>query len=200
MTLTKWRKRNNIPSNKHLAAKARQYARAKYWYLDSRQAIENHLGNKIGSDLAIQFIAATSPRNSVKRDLSLALREIDHYINHQPVSRRYGIASPTIYKNVLRVCGLRPLRGAKTLAFALALAGNENAIVLDTWTMKAFNRPWIQGPELRHIPVIIRKIAKTVNMTPAQVQACLWTYAKTELNNTGHRELDSFSKYFKEGR
>jgi len=100
--------------------------------------------------------------------------------------------------NVLRACGRKPLKGVKTTTFALALAGDEDAIVIDTWIMKIFNRHSARSGELRHIPTIIRKVAKAVDMTPAQTQACLWTYAKTELNGTRHKEMGDFATYLKE--
>jgi hypothetical protein len=52
--------------------------------------------------------------------------------------------------------------------------------------------------DIRQIKTIINKIATELNLYPAEVQACLWSYAKTELNKTNFKEDKDFSFYLKE--
>jgi hypothetical protein len=74
--------------------------------------------------------------------------------------------------------GFNGLRGAKTNAFARAIAGDPNAVVVDVWMCRAagLGKDAPNATEYRAIADAIRSIAatRTVNMAPATLQALLW--------------------------
>jgi len=209
MNLTTWRKKYNIPTNKLLAKKCLEYRDARDWYANSRAAIDKLLTERyqypvyMQRKLFIDILAATSPRQSVKRNLKCTL---DIYIelimgdgNYKKIS--CGIATKQIHKNIERaIISTKELHGQKVRAFAEALNGNKEAVVIDSWVLKAFGIPR-QTPtpnDVVHITTIIKKLSDKVGLAPCEVQACLWSYAKTELNDTPFKEDNDFSHYIKE--
>jgi len=74
--------------------------------------------------------------------------------------------------------GFNGLRGPKTNAFARAIAGDANAVVVDVWMCRAagLEKDAPNATEYRAIADAIRAIAGTpaVCMAPATLQALLW--------------------------
>jgi hypothetical protein len=74
--------------------------------------------------------------------------------------------------------GFNGLRGLKTNAFARAIAGDTQAVVVDVWMCRAagLGKDAPNKTEYRAIADAIRTIASTrvVNMEPATLQALLW--------------------------
>ena len=85
-------------------------------------------------------------------------------------------------------------------AFIKALSGDLNQVVIDSWMLKAFNIKR-QSPlpnDTKHIKTIIKKIAIETNLKPSEAQACLWCYAKTELNDSPFKEDNDFGYYMQQ--
>lgn len=115
------------------------------------------------------ILALTSPRVSVSRNARLAIR----YMARGDTSglMRSIRTSLDTYERTGRI------HGPKTRAFALALMGEPDAIVLDTWMAKALDTdPVFTVAVRREAEVRIRKVASALNWTPAQVQAAIWTH------------------------
>lgn len=69
------------------------------------------------------------------------------------------------------------IRGLKTRPFAAALAGDEEAIVLDTWMAKIFGvdqKVFGTKRGVAEYSAHIRELARMTGLTPAQTQAALW--------------------------
>lgn len=206
MNLTTWKKRYNVPTNTFLARKCMSYLEAKDWYLNSYYSLCD-LVVKISTNttpnikLLIDILAATSPRQSVKRNLKCA---IDIYIAYQSLDDwkaiSCGIATKYIHKNLERLFAGQKLNGKKVRPFAEALSGNTKAVVIDSWMLKAFNinRSAPTPNDREHITTVVNKISDKTGLEPSQVQACLWSYAKTELNDTPFKEASDYSDYIKE--
>lgn len=66
--------------------------------------------------------------------------------------------------------------------------------------LKAFNlkRKTPTKNDIIHINTIIKTIASRLNLKTYEVQACLWSFAKIELNNTSFKAYKDFSYYLKE--
>lgn len=198
MLLSEWRNKYNVPTNKKLIEKTLFYKDNKNWYSNSLKAIKNKYG--IHTDKFIKLLGVTSPRNIVKRNLFLADKTLKYSILDKEIDFSYGIANKQIKKNVDKVLINKPFRGVKINAFVKALTGDLNQVVIDSWMLKAFNINR-QSPitnDLTHIETIINKIAIETNLKPSEVQACLWCYAKTELNDSPFKEDNDFSFYMQQ--
>lgn len=198
MNLSKWRNKYNVPTNKKLIDKTLYYSDNKDWYTKSLQAIKHKYG--IHTNKFIKLLGVTSPRNTVKRNLFLADKTLKYTILNKEIDFSYGIANKQIANNVNRALNNKPIGGIKVNAFIKALQGDLNQVVIDSWMLKAFNikrRAPIYN-DIKHIKTVINKIAIETNLKPSEVQACLWSYAKTELNNSNFKEDNDFSYYVKE--
>jgi hypothetical protein len=70
--------------------------------------------------------------------------------------------------------GFAALRGRKTNAFARAIAGDRNAVVIDTWMLKPFDRTSITGPQYAVMECAVREVARMHLMDPRTAQAAIW--------------------------
>lgn len=200
MLLTEWKKRYSVPLNKTLKDKVVKYQNSRNWYNNSRAAIQKRYKNN--TSLFIKLLAVTSPRTTVKRNLYLADKTLRYIRQNKPIDFSYGITNKTTRKNVDRVINNKPINGPKVKAFAAALNGDSKQVVIDSWMLKAFNiKRSAPTPNDRvHIKTVINKIADQLHMTPAEVQACLWSYAKNELNDSPFKEDNDFSEYLKQSK
>lgn len=194
-TLKDWRKKYNIPTNKFLKQKVLLYIKSKDWYTNSTRVIREKFGND--SELFINLLASTSQRNSVSFNVKIAIKTLIYHKNNIPIDFKFGIASKQIKKNVDKCFKGDKLGGQKINAFANALKGDLNSIVIDTWMMHVFNlyRKVPTGCDLRNMKKIINKLSLELNLKPAEIQACLWSYAKIELNDSIFKEDNDFSFY-----
>lgn len=89
-----------------------------------------------------------------------------------------GLRSHVVAADRCVVAGFAGLRGPKTNAFARAIAGDRNAVVVDVWMCRAagLGKDAPNATEYRAIADAIRAIActPTVCMEPATLQAMLW--------------------------
>lgn len=72
--------------------------------------------------------------------------------------------------------GFDAFKAPKTNAFARAIAGDEDAVVVDTWMCKAAGimRDAPSPVQYRNISEAVRKCAKRHGMTPRGCQALIW--------------------------
>ena len=77
-------------------------------------------------------------------------------------------ASPTL--------GYEALRGPKTNAFARAIAGDENAVVVDVWMMRAggFGIDSPNKTQYTDVTNAIKTVANKFSLTPRTTQALIW--------------------------
>jgi len=199
MNLTTYRKKNRTPSNKHLLSKTIQYIEAKDWYTKGLDAIKSKYG--IHTEVFIDLLAVTSPRTSVKINLRNAETTLKYFILDKKIDFSYGLANKAIKNNVDKIRVKKKYGGQKVNKFAKALKGDLSQVVIDSWMLKVFNvnRQYPLPNDIKHIETIIKNIADKANLKPAEVQACLWSYAKTELNNSTFKEDNDFSFYIKGG-
>jgi hypothetical protein len=89
-----------------------------------------------------------------------------------------GLRSHVAAANRCQYEGFNGLRGLKTNAFARAIAGDREAVVVDVWMCRAagLGKDAPNKTEYRAIADAIRTIAGTpaVSMAPATLQALLW--------------------------
>jgi thermostable 8-oxoguanine DNA glycosylase len=78
--------------------------------------------------------------------------------------------------NASLILGYDALKGQKTNAFAKAIAGDENAVVVDVWMMRAAGaqKDSPNKTEYAEISEAIRKIAEKFGLTARTAQALIW--------------------------
>ena len=149
------------------------YAAARAWYTDARGFAESL--QSIRPDWSLQVaasvVSAFSPRVTWAHNKAKALQYA------QGIAPR-GLRSHIAAADRCVAEGFNGLRGPKTNAFARAIAGDDNAVVVDVWMCRAagLGKDAPTAVEYRAIADAIRTIAATptVCMAPATLQALLW--------------------------
>jgi hypothetical protein len=73
--------------------------------------------------------------------------------------------------------GFDALNGQKTNAFARAIAGDPNAVVIDVWMIRAAGLDASKGVNKTQYNTLadsVRKVAKEFGITPRTAQALIW--------------------------
>jgi len=158
----------------HLMRLARLGAYHRTWYNDARQNIMTLCYRKNwGVIRYIEVMALTSPRVSVKRNVSLATQYMTTG-SLGPDTLRGTRAALAHYE------ATGEIRGPKTAAFARALAGDHSAVVLDVWMARALDvdQRKFETKRVRHSAERrVRYAAHLLGWTPAETQAAIWSGA-----------------------
>jgi len=111
----------------------------------------------------------------------------------------YGLANKQTRTNLDKYMRTKQFSGVKINNFAGSLKLKDGSVCIDTWVLKAFNlkRRSPTKHDIRFITRIVKIIADKLDMKTYEVQACLWVYAKTEINGTKFKESHDFSYYLK---
>lgn len=107
--------------------------RDRYWYADTQKLFERLFPGRLG--LVTNLFAATSINSSLKSNIRLfrrALFEIDR-------DKPRGVYLPVMAMQIDRIRRGEPLSGRKIRSFAAAMSGDPNAVVVDTWLLRAFD-------------------------------------------------------------
>ena len=73
--------------------------------------------------------------------------------------------------------GFDALKGDKTNAFARAIAGDHDAVVIDVWMIKAAGMDGKKGvnkTQYRELADAVREVAALRGLTPRTCQALIW--------------------------
>ena len=72
--------------------------------------------------------------------------------------------------------GYQALKGLKTNAFAKAIAGDEDAVVIDVWMLRAvgIERKTPNQTQYKELEDAVKKVAFDNGMTPRAMQALIW--------------------------
>lgn len=168
-----------LPSVADLCELTRKGQDFRYWYRHARRSIRSVCNIKgWDEDKLIDLLALTSPRVSVRRSIRQAMMLMEGIEPHD--------LTRSTWAAIGWWDGTGEIRGPKTSAFAGALKGNEDAVVLDVWMAKALgvNQRQFERPAVRYIcKERINEVAAQINeipphwnkgWTPAQVQASIW--------------------------
>lgn len=138
------------------------------WYVKSRDSVKSHYPEDWR--LMIGFLAVTSPNASVTTNVSLAIKAMEQHKAGKPFT---GYMGPVI-ANLNRVKAGQPASGRKIQAFQEALLGNQYAVVIDRWMMRAYGYDKLNVGAYRAIQAAIYREAEEEGMYPAEYQAQLW--------------------------
>ena len=158
-----------------MSATAGQIEQAVQWYADAEllahdvMRIIRERGIECNLENAASIVSSFSPRQRWSRNVVQAL-EFAHG------------GEPAGLKNNLRMAqfslvhGFDALKGMKTNNFARAIAGDENAVTIDVWMMKAA-RMETDSPnktQYRELVDAVNRVALEMGLTPRATQALIW--------------------------
>ena len=122
-------------------------------------------------EVGASVLSAFSPREKWARNCDL--------------SRKFASGEPTPClgmsirnANASVLSGFTALKGKKTNAFARAIAGDDDAVVIDTWMLKPLKMKSVTPKQYDLITLVITSLAKEVGMTPRDLQAALWIHIR----------------------
>lgn len=152
-----------------------QIESAVQWYADAELVAHDVMriirsrGIQCNLEQAASIISSFSPRQRWSRNVI------------QAIEFAHG-AEPAGLKNNLRMAqyslkqGFSALKGMKTHNFARAIAGDENAVTIDVWMMKAagISKDSPNKTEYRQLEQDVRDVAMEIGLTPRSTQALIW--------------------------
>ena len=151
------------------------------WYSKSRRAVESLYGDD--TDLFLQCLAATSPRSTVKCNVTLALKAYD-IIKHTGSDSNFIGFIRSHKVNLERIARGQDIQGQKITAFLANLRGDAGQVTIDRWMMRhyGYDNDVPTRQQYAEITYRVQTEASARGMTPADYQAELW--AKIRGSNT----------------
>lgn len=152
-----------------------QIEQATQWYADAELiahdmvSIYAQRGIEMPLENCASIISAFSPRQRWSRNVVQAL-EFAHGGKPNGLANNLRMA-----ENALTM-GFDALRGMKTNNFARAIAGDENAVTIDVWMMRAAGMT-IDSPnktQYRELVQAVKNTALIEGLTPRTCQALIW--------------------------
>lgn len=152
-----------------------QVEQAATWYLDAEN-VAREVARNLNTTLEIgaSVVSAFSPRErwsmNVARAIAFSLGENVTCLKNNLV----------MANNALTL-GFEALKGLKTNNFAKAIAGNQNAVVVDVWMMRAAGFTDKLSPNqstYKEIEKAVRIVSEKHGMTPRAMQALLWVIVR----------------------
>lgn len=160
------------------------------WYARATADIRAKYGPD--ADLFADILAATSPQADIHKNVAFARDAYDRHKRGLPVEGWL----PNHRINLQRIRDGKRLRGPKVRAFARALKGDADAIVVDTWVLRAVG---YREHELKLSGAIrvaheaIRLVAEAMGWTGAEAQAAIWvSYRQSQRRADRDRQAGTF--------
>ena len=147
-----------------------QVEQASLWYADAEKvALEVARNLDTTLEVGASVISAFSPRerwsSNVEKAVAFSLGK-----KVTGLSNNLKMAEASLH------LGFDALKGPKTNAFARAIAGDQNAVVVDVWMMRAAgcdnDNP--NKSQYAEISQAIKQTARHFGMTPRSMQALIW--------------------------
>lgn len=149
------------------------------WYLDAERVAEEVARNLDTTlEVGASVVSAFSPRERWSLNVAKAIK----FSLGEPV---VALGNNIRMANASLELGFDALKGLKTNAFAKAIAGNQNAVVVDVWMMRAAGFTDKLSPTQKQYHAIeeaLRKVATKHGMTPRAMQALLWIVIRGSAN------------------
>ena len=161
-----------------LSATFRQVEQASIWYRDAEEVAEEVARNLDTTlEVGASIVAAFSPRERWSTNVSKA---IAYSLGGRPkgLQNNLTMADAAIEK------GFDALKGLKTNAFARAIAGDTDAVVIDVWMMRAagMNNDSPNKTQYNMLSDLVRLMASEHGLTPRTTQALIWIVKRGSAN------------------
>jgi hypothetical protein len=147
-----------------------QVEQASKWYLDA-ETVAREVARNLNTTLEVgaSVVSAFSPRERWARNVSNAIQ----YSLYQPVT---ALGNNIRMADKALASGFDALKGLKTNNFAKAIAGNENAVVIDVWMLRALGieKKTPNRTQYKEMADAVTAVAVEYGMTPRSMQALIW--------------------------
>ena len=147
-----------------------QVEEASVWYRDAEEVAEEVARNlETTLEVGASVVSAFSPRERWSSNVAKAIAfSLGHGVRGLGQNLRMAQASLEL--------GFDALNGAKTNAFARAIAGDTNAVVIDVWMMRAAKMESDSPTQAQYIRLsqALTNVAKEFGITPRTAQALIW--------------------------
>lgn len=147
-----------------------QVEAASVWYRDAEEVAEEVARNLDATlEIGASIVAAFSPRERWSSNVS---KSIEYSLGKRPK----GLQNNLLMADNAMTMGFDALKGLKTNAFARAIAGDVDAVVIDVWMMRAANMQ-TDSPsktQYRALSEVTRIVANEFAITPRTTQASIW--------------------------
>jgi len=148
-----------------------QVEQAAVWYMEAEKVAEQVAENLDTTlEVGASVVSAFSPRERWTSNVAKAIA----FSLGESVT---GLSNNLKMANASLILGFDALKGQKTNAFARAIAGDENAVVVDVWMMRAAGYDGETSPnktQYKEISEAVVRIAEKFGMTPRVAQALIW--------------------------
>jgi len=154
-----------------LQANFGQLEQASVWYHEAQEVAEDVAENLgVSLEVGASIVSAFSPRERWSSNVAKALA----FSMGKPVS---GLQNNYRMAESAMELGFDALNGQKTNAFARAIAGDPNAVVIDVWMIRAAGLDASKGVNKTQYNTLadsVRNVAKEFGITPRTAQALIW--------------------------
>jgi hypothetical protein len=147
-----------------------QVEQASKWYVDAEKVAHEVARNlDVSLEKGASVISAFSPRERWTTNVAKAIA----FSLGQDV---VGLSNNLKMANNSLLLGYQALKGLKTNAFAKAIAGDEDAVVIDVWMLRAvgIERKTPNQTQYKELEDAVKKVAFDNGMTPRAMQALIW--------------------------
>jgi hypothetical protein len=153
-----------------LQATLSQVEQASVWYFEAQEVAED-VAEILGTSLEVgaSIVSAFSPRERWSTNVAKAYA----FANGKPVA---GLSNNLKMANAALEQGFDALKGQKTNAFARAIAGDHNAVVIDVWMCRAANAQTDSPSKGLYTTLCdaVSAVAGDHGITPRTAQALIW--------------------------
>jgi hypothetical protein len=158
-----------------MRATFRQVEQASVWYHEAQEVAED-VAENLGASLEVgaSVVAAFSPRERWASNVAKSLA----FSMGKPVA---GLQNNLRMAERALELGFDALNGQKTNAFARAIAGDPNAVVIDVWMIRAAGMDASKGVNKTQYNMLadtVRLMASEHGLTPRTTQALIWIVAR----------------------
>ena len=158
-----------------MRARFSQVEKASVWYRDAEEVAEEVARNLDATlEVGASIVSAFSPRERWSTNVAKA---IAFSVGQRPK----GLQNNLTMADKAMTMGFDALKGQKTNAFARAIAGDTDAVVIDTWMLKAAGMDSTKGvnkTQYNTLANIVRDLAREHGLTPRTTQALIWIVAR----------------------
>ena len=143
---------------------------ASKWYVDA-ETIARQVATNLNTtlDVGASVVSAFSPRERWSVNVA---RAIQFSLGEEVTCLKNNI----VMANNALTMGFNALKGLKTNAFAKAIAGDEQAVVIDVWMLRAvgIEKKTPNQSLYNELSNAVKSAAFEVGMTPRSAQALIW--------------------------